>query len=678
MTSVFLIFIYMAVTTFLLGFGSLSLLRRLTGETKAEKAAAECGQGRETPCPADGAAQTACGTAHGVGPDGIALCMAGLVTATVYAQFFSLLGGVGLAANAGLIALCALSALCCRRELAAFRFLKPAVLLLLALLFAYGTSRGYIHYDSDLYHAQSIRWIETYGIAPGLANLHTRLGYNSSAFALSALYSFAFLGGQSYHACAGFLALLVAAESLKLLRIFRGAAPALSDFARLGALYYLFTIFDEMVSPASDYFMVLGAFYLIIRFLALIERREHSYFPYAALAMLAVCIVTFKLSAVCLLLVAVKPVGMLLKKRRFGPFFLFLATALLIAAPFLIRNVILTGWLFYPMTAIDLFSFDWKVPQGVADADAREIAVWGRGYTDVSLYGAPVSYWVRGWFLGQGTTDKLFLLLDLAAIPGSVLWFLAALRSERRTRSVNRNALRMTAAETGPEGPISPVQRHEQEGHGASVTEDTSLPSATDTALVMGTLLCSLSFWFLNAPLIRYGCVYVYLSAFVFIGLLLTWRFPCAQQNSAQKAVWPEAAFRQAGEQRTSRSEADSRKADTQQTNSPAASRKTAASLLQTARRGVCLAFFLLFLVYKLLATGAEQLGQFENAYWIFQKDYNHYEVVPYEIDGHTFYYAGSGDQTGYDAFPSSPTPARIRMRGESLRNGFVYDEAHE
>lgn len=38
------------------------------------------------------------------------------------------------------------------------------------------------HHNTDLYHVQSIRWIEEYGIAPGLGNLHYHLAYNSAFF----------------------------------------------------------------------------------------------------------------------------------------------------------------------------------------------------------------------------------------------------------------------------------------------------------------------------------------------------------------------------------------------------------------------------------------------------------------------------------------------------------------
>jgi hypothetical protein len=38
------------------------------------------------------------------------------------------------------------------------------------------------YYDTGLYGAQALRWIQTYSIIPGIANVHGRLGFNSSVF----------------------------------------------------------------------------------------------------------------------------------------------------------------------------------------------------------------------------------------------------------------------------------------------------------------------------------------------------------------------------------------------------------------------------------------------------------------------------------------------------------------
>ena len=63
------------------------------------------------------------------------------------------------------------------------------------------------HYDTYLYHAQAIHWIEEYAVVPGLGNLHFRLAYNSAFMTLQALFSFAWLNGQSMHIVNGFIVL---------------------------------------------------------------------------------------------------------------------------------------------------------------------------------------------------------------------------------------------------------------------------------------------------------------------------------------------------------------------------------------------------------------------------------------------------------------------------------------
>ena len=298
--------------------------------------------------------------------------IAGLVVACIYSQLFSLFGGVGLWANIILIIICLAIFLRSRDEFIndildfLIRGKNTGALwayLVLMLVFAYGTSHGLIHYDSDLYHAQAIRWIEEYGAVKGLGNLHLRLGYNSASFALSALYSMGFTG-RSLHAMAGYFAFLLASQCLELVEIARRHHLILSDFVRVISIYYLFTVFDEIVSPASDYFMTTLILYITIRWLDLYAVHERSFLPHALLCMVAFFAGTIKLSAAPFVLLSIYPVKRLIfrrKKEAIKPILYFVGMALIITVPYLIRNVILTGWLIYPFAGINLFNVSWKV-----------------------------------------------------------------------------------------------------------------------------------------------------------------------------------------------------------------------------------------------------------------------------------------------------------------------------
>lgn len=512
---------------------------------------------------------------------------AGIGAVTVYSQFFSIFWKVGFTANLILLLICVLCIAVFRKQfqenLHTCRLtitpIRAVMILLLFLVFAYGTSTGIIHYDTSLYHAQSIRWIEEYGVVPGLGNLHSRLAYNSAAFCLSAFYSMAFLGGQSYHCCAGFLAFLLALVCMEAWTKEGIKRPQLSDFARLTAIYYLLIIFDEMVSPASDYFMVLLVFFIIIRWLDLIERGERLYLPYALLCVLGVVALTVKLSGALILLLTLKPAFMMIKEKRIKEIFLFLGLGILTVLPFLVRNVILSGWLIYPFTALDLFSFDFKIPKGMAEYDAKEIQVWGRGFSDVKRYGEAVTDWLPEWVSSLDGTNKIFLAMALGGVL--LLIFLAIYAIVKKKKDM------------------------------------------MDFLHAGGTLAVCFLFWLFSAPLIRYGCVFLWLSPVLVWGYLYLKISPHLD------------------------------------------------------RFKIYYILILVFGLYKLSAFGMEVYRGATARYLIRQKDYENFETTAYELHGITFYYPVSGDQVGYRDFPSAPLKAEDIFLGDTIEAGFK-DVTHQ
>lgn len=404
---------------------------------------------------------------------------AGLVFVTVYAQVWSLFSGVGTAANIVLIVLTAICLFVCRDEikktfvrfkerLAGFRAL-PYIYVAIILIFAYGTSRGYIHYDTSLYHAQSIRWIEEYGVVKGLACLQLRFGYNSSAFALTALYSFVPVLGQSLHTTAGFFCLLGAVQVADVYRVFCDKTVRHSDFIRIGLMFYLGLIFKEMVSPASDYYAQILIFSTIIMWLDALEEDRKSgeslhIYPYAMLSILLVYAATVKFSIALLVLLVIKPAVMLIKSRQFKQITASLVSGILVLLPFFIRNVLISGWLIYPSTFIDLFDVDWKIPKGVAQYDAMEIGVYGKGINDVTKLDMPIRQWLPNWFMNMSVIEKGWVGLTAICLIAGIVYFVYKLIKK---------------------------------------TVD------LDKLLVFIVLSISCLFWFFSAPLVRYGYGYL-------------------------------------------------------------------------------------------------------------------------------------------------------------------------
>ncbi len=415
--------------------------------------------------------------------------LAGLTCCTVYAEAWSLVAGVGLAANVILLLICAVIFTVLRRDIiegarkAAVRLLEHHGLLLIclaaAILFlASGTSAGNWHRDTPLYHAQSIHWIETYGAIRGLGNLQSHFAYNNACFPLYALFSFHFLpSGQSFHAVQGFLAMLLFAMCIPIdTSLHRTSDIRPSVFLRLAAIAQIALLYDELVSPSSDCFVLILIHAVVLLWTEVDEDDEinGSPIPYALLAMLAVYAVTIKLAAAPMLFFCIKPVRMLLsgKNRDLGTFFRFVLTAVLITLPFFIRNIILSGWVLYPVLPLHFPELPWRIPDGVGAYESFEIRENGRMIFDMSHPDASMFGWVGAWFVREQKAARLLLC---AALVGLL--------------PVASNTVSLTVEHFGSGNHAS--------GNGSS--------AGAERVYVETVLTACLLFWFFTTPQMRFG-----------------------------------------------------------------------------------------------------------------------------------------------------------------------------
>src|SRR6201995_301142 len=124
----------------------------------------------------------------------------GYCVVTCFAQTWSIFGGLCPFSNYFLLGLVlALVSIkpqafvvSVRTGLAVTRIRSALVTVPIGLAAAYNAITEDYCYDNALYHLLSIRWMAEYGSVPGLANLHARLGFNSSLVALAGLFSVPF------------------------------------------------------------------------------------------------------------------------------------------------------------------------------------------------------------------------------------------------------------------------------------------------------------------------------------------------------------------------------------------------------------------------------------------------------------------------------------------------------
>lgn len=565
--------LYIAVTVFLAGYGILSLFARLF-DYKI----------RHT----------------------VSYFLAGLSAITVYAQFFSLFGGVSTGANLLLLTGCFAVVVACRKSLCVFgaeeiaklnkEKWKYAAYAFLVLLMAYGTSRGYMHFDTGLYHAQSIRWIEEYGVVPGLANVQARFGYNSAAFPLTALYSMKGVFGQSLHTTAGFFALLGSVFALDLYKVFTEKRIRLSDFVRLGLVFYLSVIFSEMMSPASDYYAQLLLFMILILWLEEDDYQANAGIqnpvPYGMICVLIVYAVTIKFSVAVLLLFVLKPAVMLIRSKAGKQIATFLASGFLTAVPFFIRNVIITGWLVYPFAGIDLFNVDWKIPKWQVEYDATEIGVYGKGLNDVAKQNVPLLEWLPAWFDNLKALEKVFILLTAAAILAGVISLVChVIKYKRKNKTGHKKIL---------------------------------WNGEWNFMLVFVVLVISTIFWFVSAPLIRYGYAYVTVVPLLTFGYFFLYLMEKEKYKVYNKGVHILFCAALIG-------------------------------FLFTRVQGLC----------------ENMMRTWKEPYYFAQMDYVDGEAKTKIVGNVTFYVPTDAGQIGYEKFPASVFAQPFELRGDSIEDGF-------
>ncbi|MEE3471066.1 MAG: hypothetical protein VZR24_10435 [Butyrivibrio hungatei] len=405
----------------------------------------------------------------------------GLVTLTVYAECFSIFYKVGAVCHALMLIILTIGAYKYRKEVSElltgvrkrFRSKEGVVCLIIVLISAFYASRGNFHRDTGIYHAQAIRIIEEYGIIKGLGNFQLHFAYNSSYLALCALFTLSFVLPFALHTMTGFIMALFTCYAACGLMKWTSRVSHTADMARLAIIIYGITVLEYLQSPATDY----GAMYMVLYIMCAwitqaVEKKDDSEdIPvYGYLAVLSIFTVSMKLSAAALVVLAILPFILLVKKKMTKETFSFIVIGFLSFLPYLVRNVIISGWILYPAEAIDLFNVVWKVPAEYMKFDADQIKVWGRELQDTMSVEegitVGISDWLPIWWEKKRFYEKLLLVFQVAG-AGAVLLNLFIRKVRKKIRA--------------------------------------------DVAMFYIAVFINIAMWFFTAPFIRYGLAFLML-----------------------------------------------------------------------------------------------------------------------------------------------------------------------
>ena len=271
------------------------------------------------------------------------------------------------------------------------------VVLALAVLAARHALGG----DDGLYHIQAAKWYSTYAVVPGLANLHSRFGFNSSYYLYAALFSW--LPGGAAHYVAGPLWIGVLGLSLN---------------SRFGKLFVVsLAIWAVYVSTLSNDFPIF-LLTLVMGF-ALFQSVQHRKQNISYLILLAFLGSTIKLSFVFFAFPAVGLILYLDKpslKNIIAPSLLGVLFGLI----WMIHGIYLSGYPLYPFTVAQL-NVDWRLPESVAVLEQAWVTAWAKAPGTVTTQ---IDWnWLPEWwrYSSFNLNASIPLIFGLFALPFCVI-----------------------------------------------------------------------------------------------------------------------------------------------------------------------------------------------------------------------------------------------------------------
>jgi hypothetical protein len=293
-------------------------------------------------------------------------------------------------------------------------------------------------YDTGLYGAQAVRWMATYPVVPGLANLHGRLGFNSSVLLCLAVLRHGVLEPLTYRVFDGLvLAMLLAPATAAAARLVRGYSNSSTDwFGAILLFPLLYRIFEssetaDLVGTDTDLPAMLvclaGIWYLFSALQATGPSTDDDAAPVRSKLLCANVLfalgAAFKLSMVVL-----TSAGWLLafiKWRSLQPrakgisWFSYVGIPVAIVVSWIVNSLFLSGYPFFPSSLLGI-PVDWRVPASSVRLVAAGIQSWAR-MPHATLNEAAGVRWIGPWFHSLWAERAEFLFPALIAMAGSLL-----------------------------------------------------------------------------------------------------------------------------------------------------------------------------------------------------------------------------------------------------------------
>ena len=358
--------------------------------------------------------------------------LAGILGTTIYAQVFSLFYRVNIEANILLIVILAGYALWQRKYIADMlrlwkedfsslgkgKIIVYVLFFMAVFVFAVSGAGPAKLIDTDWYHAQTIRWIEEFGCVKGVANLFYALGFNNAQHYFDALFSMVWGFGQSMRATGGFFGLIIFAHGLFRVAGWKNHSRHIADYLAVWEMGYSIIVTAFYTDPYVDTLPNILVLFIVTEWMALVEEKKEDTVWFGFYCLLAVFAVVCKTSVAPVVFLTVYAVYLLIKQKKAIQILWYLGIGFLMAVPFVITNIITSGYMIYLLTAVDVFDVNWKIDAGVLQYCVDDMVATARNvmasHDEVLHCGLK---WVPDWFANESISHQiLYLVIVVVAL----------------------------------------------------------------------------------------------------------------------------------------------------------------------------------------------------------------------------------------------------------------------
>ncbi|HXB29165.1 MAG TPA: hypothetical protein VNW49_05065 [Puia sp.] len=272
--------------------------------------------------------------------------------------------------------------------------------------------------DTASYHIQMVKWIQEFGSVPGIANLHMRFGFNSSWFSSIGLLSYPFPGLNTYITLNGLLCVWFCYFLLEKTFAFSKAGVSGKPLNQeVGTLILLvLSLFNWSIirgSASSANYDFISTCCIAVLFINLYNNQNKAPIEWL---IWPVYLFTVRIMNFPLLILSMVYIFHFLKPVPIKRLLLILFFGGFIIVPFLIRNIILSGYLFFPVYQLDFFSFDWKADKMKLIEISNYIKYFNRVnpmYQSMTITERMYfPNWISGWYNYLFRPDKFILTLS--------------------------------------------------------------------------------------------------------------------------------------------------------------------------------------------------------------------------------------------------------------------------